>query len=67
MSSRTIIRAAARAASRKVAHTVPQRAFASFTAAIARPSTKLSTAAVNQARGIKTINFGGTEEVVHGR
>jgi ketol-acid reductoisomerase len=65
MSSRAILRAASRAATRAATRTTQRRALSALVGAAARrPAT--ATIAPSMVRGVKTINFGGTEEVVHG-
>lgn len=67
MSSRAFMRTAARAASRATARPqVQRRALSALANAAARPTAR-SSAAVSGVRGVKTINFGGTEEIVHER
>ncbi|ODQ64514.1 ketol-acid reductoisomerase [Nadsonia fulvescens var. elongata DSM 6958] len=63
MSARIAARIARSAASRSVARSVVQKRALS---ALARPSV-IRTAVPTLARGVKTINFGGVEEVVHER
>ncbi|CAN6596469.1 ketol-acid reductoisomerase, mitochondrial [Trichomonascus vanleenenianus] len=67
MSSRAIMRTAARAAARAAVRPAQRRALS----ALARPavvrSNKAAVATPQFTRGVKTINFGGTEEEVHER
>ncbi|KAF5097025.1 hypothetical protein D0Z00_002551 [Geotrichum galactomycetum] len=68
MSSRAALRLLRSTAARTAVRSATQkRAFAALANAATRPVASKAAAVPMMTRGVKTINFGGTEEVVHER